>query len=69
MTRQVGGRTFEGQYFIVNVPEDWNEMTPLPPPGPDDMWFDNETDFKAALNGPWIRKFVRRERWKLDQAG
>jgi hypothetical protein len=63
MRRSIGGFSLEGRYFIVQVPEEWNEMDPLPPVGPGDQWFDNVSAFKAALCGPWIRKPVRRSMW------
>jgi hypothetical protein len=60
MKRQIGGFTVEGRYFIVQVPDGWNEMEPLPDPSPSDLWFDNVSRFKAALRGPWIRRPVWR---------
>ena len=64
MTRPIGGFSLEGRYFIVQVPEGWTEMDPLPEASPDDLWFDRVSDFKAALHGPWIRRPVRRSVWK-----
>ena len=63
MTRHIGGFTVEGRYFIVEVPDGWTETQPLPEAGPRDLWFDRVTDFKKALNGPWIRKPVWRVAW------
>jgi hypothetical protein len=63
MARQMGGFSLEGRYFIVEVPDEWKEMEPLPKPGPTDLWFDHVTEFKAALRGPWIRWPVRRSVW------
>jgi hypothetical protein len=63
MSRQIGGFSVEGRYFIVNVPDGWTETQPLPPPSPDDLWFDRVSDFKNALRGPWIRKPVKRMTW------
>ena len=61
MPRQVGGQNFEGRYFIVVVPETWKDADPLPDPSPDDRWFDKQSDFEEALNGPWSRNRVRRQ--------
>jgi hypothetical protein len=69
MTRQIGGVTVEGRYFIVHVPEGWMETQPLPAPSRDDLWFDRITEFKSALNGPWIRQPVRRSMWRDELAG
>jgi hypothetical protein len=69
MPEHIGGMTFEGRYFIVKVPDGWKHGDPLPPPGPDDQWFDRQTDFKNALRGPWIRKPIRRQPWKADGPG
>jgi hypothetical protein len=66
MTREVGGYTVEGRYFIVKVPDWWKEMDPLPPPSPDDRWFDRVSHFKAELTGPWIRWPVWRRPWTLE---
>lgn len=66
MTREVGGFTVEGRYFIVKVPDWWKEMDPLPPPSPYDRWFDRVSHFKAELNGPWIRRPVWRSPWKVE---
>jgi hypothetical protein len=63
MRRSIGGFSLEGRYFIVQVPEEWNEMDPLPAASPGDQWFDNISAFKAALSGPWIRRPVRRRMW------
>jgi hypothetical protein len=63
MARQIGGFSLEGRYFIVQVPDEWKEMDPLPDPSPADLWFDHVTEFKAALRGPWIRRPVRRIMW------
>jgi hypothetical protein len=60
MPRQVGGESFEGRYFIVEVPDSWQGTDPLPPPSPADRWFDKQSEFETALNGPWIRSRVRR---------
>lgn len=68
MARQIGGFSVEGRYFIVQVPDEWKETDPLPAPSPDDLWFDRASDFKAALNGPWIRKPVWRSAWKETAA-
>jgi hypothetical protein len=67
MAKQIGGFTVEGRYFIVQVPDEWQETHPLPAPSPDDLWFDRVTDFKEALNGPWIRKPVKRAEWSESQ--
>jgi len=64
MPRMVGGQNLEGRYFIVRVPDDWKENEQLPPPSPDDRWFERLTDFKSALDGPWIRKPVRRQPYR-----
>ena len=66
MRREVGGYTVEGRYFIVKVPDWWKEMDPLPPPSPDDRWFDRVSHFKAALTGPWIRWPVWRRPWTIE---
>ena len=66
MTRQIGGFSLEGRHFIVDVPEGWKEMDPLPDVSADDRWFDHISDFKAALRGPWIRKPVRRSPWQAS---
>jgi hypothetical protein len=63
MTRPIGGFSLEGRFFIVQVPEEWNEMDPLPAVSPDDQWFDDVSEFKRALHGPWIRMPVRRTPW------
>jgi hypothetical protein len=63
MRHSIGGFSLEGRYFIVQVPEEWNEMDPLPPAGPGDQWFDEVSAFKAALCAPWIRKPIRRSMW------
>jgi len=60
MSRTIGCQSLEGRYVIVEVPETWRETDPLPDPAPSDRWFDRLSDFKAALDGPWIRKPVRR---------
>jgi hypothetical protein len=56
----VGGVTYEGRYFIVRVRADWRQGQPLPPPSPDDRWFDRLADFEAAMDGPWDRKPLNR---------
>ncbi len=57
--RRIGGQNLEGRFFIIAVPDEWTETDPLPLPAPDDMWFDRLTDFKAALDCPWIRRPLR----------
>ncbi len=63
MPRRIGAQSFEGQYFIVTVPDGWTEGDPLPPPAQDDRWFDRLTDFKAALDCPWVRRPMRHAKW------
>ena len=60
---KVGGVSYEGQFFIVEVSNDWREPDPLPAPTPEDQWFDNQADFAAALRMPWSRKPVNRRPW------
>ena len=57
----MGGQNFEGRYFIVTVPDTWKDTDPLPDPGTDDLWFDKQSEFEHALNGPWVRSRVRRQ--------
>src|SRR5690242_18906103 len=64
MSRRIGGQNLEGQYFIVAVPDSWTQGDPLPPPSPDDRWFDRISDFKMALDCPWVRGPMRYARWK-----
>ena len=59
MARRIGGQNLEGRFFIVTVPDDWTENDPLPAPSPEDRWFDRMSDFKAALDCPWIRRPLR----------
>jgi len=61
MSRRVGGQNFEGRFFIVLVPDTWKETDPLPDPGPEDQWFDKQSEFEQALNGPWARNRTRRQ--------
>jgi hypothetical protein len=61
--KYVGGMNYEGSYFIVQVPETWTNGDPLPPPSPDDRWFDKLQDFTATLRAPWSRKPVHRRAW------
>lgn len=66
MARKVGGTTYERQYFIVQVPDDWQRSDPLPAPSPDDLWFDKRLDFEEALQAPWDRKPVNRRPWNAE---
>jgi hypothetical protein len=63
MERRVGGLNYEGRNFIVKVSDEWRISDPLPPPGPEDLWFDRLADFTAELQGPWNRKPVNRHAW------
>lgn len=69
MARQIGGQNLEGRYFIIAVPEHWVDGDPLPEPCADDRWFDRLDDFKAALDGPWIRRPMRHQLWKAPPKG
>jgi hypothetical protein len=62
--RHIGGQNLEGRFFIISVPAGWTQNDPFPEPGPDDRWFDRVTDFKAALDCPWIRRPVRFAQWR-----
>ena len=64
MGRRIGGQNFEGRYFIITVPDNWTENDPLPSPGPEDRWFERLSDFKAALDCPWIRTPLRHQEWR-----
>jgi hypothetical protein len=59
--RLAGGVTLEGRFFVTPLPDCWRETDPLPPAGPDDVWFDRQDAFEAMLNGRWNRLRVRRE--------
>jgi len=61
--RRIGGQNLEGRFFIIAVPANWTENDPLPQPSADDLWFDRLTDFKAALDCPWIRRPMRFRQW------
>jgi hypothetical protein len=61
--RRIGGQNLEGRYFIITVPEGWTENDPMPAPSPNDAWFDRLTDFKEALDCPWIRRPLRYKAW------
>jgi hypothetical protein len=63
VSKHIGGQNLEGRFFIVSVPDDWTENDSLPPPSPEDRWFDRMTDFKAALDCPWIRLPRRHMQW------
>jgi len=63
MPKHIGGQNLEGRYFIISVPDDWTENDPLPPPSPEDQWFDRMSEFKAALDCPWIRVPRRHSPW------
>jgi hypothetical protein len=67
--RRIGGQNLEGRYFIITVPENWTENEPLPAPRPYDAWFDRLTDFKAALDCPWIRRPLRHHVWSETPIG
>jgi hypothetical protein len=58
--RLAGGVTYENRYFITPLPESWRETDPLPAASAEDVWFDRQDEFVAALNGPWNRLRVRR---------
>lgn len=66
MRRRVGGISYEGTYFIVHVPDDWQVGDPLPDPSPDDLWFDTRAAFELALAGPWNRKAINRQPWSAE---
>ena len=66
--RRIGGQNLEGRFFIITVPEGWTENDPLPAPSSRDMWFDRLTDFKAALDCPWIHRPLRYKPW-VDDTG
>jgi hypothetical protein len=68
MSRRIGGQNFEGRYFIITVPDGWTENDPLPPPTPEDRWFDRLTDFKAELDCPWIRRPLRHVEYREPRA-
>jgi len=55
--------TYEGLYVIFEVPDDWRDGDPFPPPCPNDRWFDKLPDFVAALGGPWDHVPIRRSPW------
>jgi hypothetical protein len=61
--RKVGGVSYEGQFFIVEVSNEWRETDPLPASSPEDQWFRNRMDFVAVLRAPWSRKPVDRRPW------
>ena len=61
--RRIGGQNLEGRFFIITIPAGWTENDPLPAPSPDDSWFDRLTEFKAALDCPWIRRPLRHTPW------
>jgi len=61
MPQRIGGQNFEGRFFIVTVPDTWTPADPLPDPGPNDLWFDKQSEFEEALNGPWKRNRTRRQ--------
>jgi len=64
MGRRIGGQNLEGRFFIITVPDDWTENDPLPEPRPEDQWFDRLTDFKSALDCPWIHRPLRFRAWR-----
>jgi hypothetical protein len=68
VSKHIGGQNLEGRFFIISVPDDWTESDPLPPPSPEDRWFDRMTDFKAALDCPWIRLPLRHMPWSERRA-
>jgi len=63
MSKQIGRVTYEHRYVIITVPDDWSEADPLPPPSPEDRWFDSRTAFAAAVQGPWTHKPINRRPW------
>lgn len=64
MAHRIGGQNLEGKYFITTVPDGWTQNDSFPEPSADDLWFDRLTDFKAALDCPWIRRPVRFVQWR-----
>lgn len=64
LAKRIGGQNLEGKYFIISVPDGWTEKDPYPEPSPADQWFDRLSDFKAALDCPWLHVPVRFAQWK-----
>jgi hypothetical protein len=64
MLRRVGGVNYEGRFFIVEVPENWQVGDPLPDPSPKDQWFDRLPEFVQALGAPYNHTPVNRRPWQ-----
>jgi hypothetical protein len=60
MSKRIGRVTYERQYVILQVPDEWKTTDPLPEPSPDDQWFDSLSEFEATLNGPYDRRAINR---------
>jgi hypothetical protein len=61
---RVGHVTYEGKFVIIPVPVDWSVPDPLPPPSPDDLWFNGLVEFERELDGPWDHKPINRRPWE-----
>ena len=61
--RRIGRVTYEGQYVIITVPDEWTPAMELPPPSPDDRWFASRMAFQAALNEAWDTRPINRRPW------
>ena len=68
MQKLIGFVTHEGRYVIIEVGDLWQEGDPLPPPSPDDRWFDTFLAFLAALNGPYHRTPIERQPYGVAPA-